>query len=298
MKRILQILICLIISILVLTNIDKISNKIVDYFEQDKTTHYYKKHNEYYKDYDFKFISRTKSYVPYGYQDLLNIIYSILNNGWDTFTFNCPNEYENCIKDFESITKDEILLSNINNYVSPFNSYSNFNTSYSSTGEITIDITHLYNNDDVKRINESIDSIIEELITEDLSEDDKILKIHDYIINNTKYDVNHENTESYTALGPLFKGTAVCSGYADIMAIFLDRLNIKNFKVTSETYVWNAVYVNNEWLNLDLTWDNPITKNSNVDTLQHEFFLIKTDKLLDFDIDDHKFDTTVYQELK
>ena len=297
MKKTLSIIVCLIISLLVLINIDKISNYIVNYFDTDKTMNYFKEKNKYYKDYDFKFVQESKTYVPYGYQGLINIIFSILNNGWDNFTFNCPDEYEDCIKDFEKISKDATLLSNINNYVSPFNSYSNINSSYSTTGEVTINLTKLYSDEDIIKINNGIDELLEELITDDMSDDDKVLKIHDYIINNTRYDVTKENLESYTALGPLFKGTAVCSGYADLMALFLDRLKIKNFKITSDTHVWNAVYINDEWLHLDLTWDDPVTKNSQVDTLQHDFFLVNSKKLLEFDISDHKFDVTIYQEL-
>ena len=98
-------------------------------------------------------------------------------------------------------------------------------------------------------------------------------------------------------MGPLFYGTAVCSGYSDLMELFLIKFNLRNFKVASNTHVWNAVYLNGEWLNIDLTWDDPVIKGTNVDTLQHDFFLINTQKLLEFDIKDHTFDSTVYREL-
>ena len=81
------------------------------------------------------------------------------------------------------------------------------------------------------------------------------------------------------------------------MAIFIAKLGLPNFKVASDTHVWNVVLIDGEWLNIDLTWDDPITKDSDVDTLSHKFFMINTNKLLEFDTEDHNFDTTIYQEL-
>ena len=52
-------------------------------------------------------IQNTDSFVPYSYNDLLKIIYTTINYGWDSFTFYCPSEYEKCINDVENISKDE-----------------------------------------------------------------------------------------------------------------------------------------------------------------------------------------------
>lgn len=297
MKKTLSLIICLLVTCFVLLNMDSISNKLANFIDNEKKVAL-SHSNEYYKDYDFKFVNHSKDYIPYSYQDLLNIIYSILNNGWDIFTFYCPNEYEECINDINKIGDDENLLSNINNFVHPYNSFSKINIESSPTGEITIKITKLYNDSEINKINSGIDEMFQNIITEDLTDKDKILKMHDYIINNTKYDIDKKYEYSYTAIGPLSYGTAVCSGYADLMAIILTKLGYRNFKVASDTHVWNAILIDGEWLNLDLTWDDPITINSDVDTLLHQFYLINTEKLLEFDTTDHNFDTTIYQELK
>lgn len=297
MKKTFSLIICILLCLLVLFNIDTISDKLATFLENDKKVSLASPNN-YYRNYDFKFVKQSESYIPYSYQDILDIIYSTLNNGWDTFTFYCPDEYTECLKDINKISKDTTLLSNINNYVHPYNNYSKIGIVSNTTGEITINTTKLYSEQDIDKLNKGVDEIITKYITSDMSDDDKVLKIHDYIINNTRYDINKVNEASYTALGPLFNGTAVCSGYADLMALFLNKFGIKNYKIASNTHVWNALFINGEWLHLDLTWDDPITKNSDVDTLQHDFFLVKTSKLLEFDTKDHKFDTTVYQEMK
>ena len=297
MKKTLSLIICLLITCFVLLNMDSISDKLANFIDTEKSFTI-SNSNEYAKDYNFKFISQSEDYIPYSYQDLLNILYSILNNGWEVFTFYCPTEYEKCISDIDKMGKDTNLLSNINNFVHPYNSFSKIGIESSPTGEITIKINKLYNQEDINKINLGVEQIFNNILTSGLTDKDKILVIHDYIINNTKYDTDKKYDYSYTAIGPLSYGTAVCSGYADLMAIILTKLGYKNFKVASETHVWNAVLIDGEWLNLDLTWDDPITVNSDIDTLLHQFYLINTEKLLEFDTSDHNFDTTVYQELK
>ena len=296
MKKTFSLIICLLLTLLMIINMDKISNYLAEFLESEKKV-YISAPNNYTKNYEFKFVQMSNKYIPYSYQGLLNIIFSTLNNGWVTFTFYCPDEYTNCLTDIESISKDATLLSNINNFVHPYNTYSKIGIVTSSTGEVTINVTKLYNEENIDKLNIGIDEIITKEITPDMSDEDKLLKIHDYIINNTRYDEFKTNDNSFNAMGPLFHGKAVCSGYADLMAIFLSKFGLKNYKVASETHVWNVVLINNEWLHIDLTWVDPIIKNSDVDTLSHQFFMVNTEKLLEFDTKDHNFDTMIYQEL-
>ena len=52
-----------------------------------------------------------------------------------------------------------------------------------------------------------------------------------------------------------------------------------------------------KWLHLDLTWDDPVSLFSNVDNLIHKFYLIDTETLENYNIEDHNFDKYVYQEV-
>ena len=259
--------------------------------------------NEYAKNYDFKFVKLTDDFVPYTYEDLLNIYFTVLNNGTDTFTFYCPDEYTECLSDVSKISEDETILTSITNYVHPYNSFSNIKVKRDSSGEITINVTHLYTDEEIELVNEKIDNIMGEIISADMDNQEKIKTFHDYIINNTKYDSNYEkgsgNKDSSKANGLLFNNIAICGGYADTMAIFLSKININNYKVASEYHVWNALYLEDEqkWVHLDLTWDDPVTKNSDTDTLLHQFYLIDTNALKEFDTEKHDFDPTIYQEL-
>ena len=131
--------------------------------------------------------------------------------------------------------------------------------------------------------------------------ENNIKNVHDYIINNSKYDSNRSDKgvtsyKSDTAYGPLFEGYALCGGYTDLMELFLERMNIKSFKVSSENHIWNAVYINNNWKHLDLTWDDPVATDGK-DYLEYNYFLIDTDQLLTLEQTEHNFNLKHYKEL-
>lgn len=258
--------------------------------------------NKYFKNKNYSYVKQSTDFIPYSMQDLINIYYSVLDRGYNDFTFYCPKEYINCISDIEKISAgDSTVLSNLNYFISPFNSEKKITTSYSTTGEVNIVIDKLYTDEEIKEVNKKIDEVIKSVITDNMSLEDKILAVHDYIINNTKYDseaLNGDSTyKSYISYGTLLQGYSTCNGYADAMALFLDRFDVPNIRVASSTHVWNAVYLNNKWLHLDLTWDDPITEGSNRDTLLHKFYLIDTPTLEGYNITEHEYDKSIFLEV-
>ncbi len=300
-KIVLPLILCTILLTVIIFQ-DNISLKIIDLLSKEPEI-IVKEKNAYYRDYNFEFVQNTNNFTPYSYQELLNVIYTILNSGWEEFTFYCPQEYTECINDVEAISQDNVLLTHINNYTHPFNNFENIKTSYYESGEVTISIDKLYSETDIQRLNAKVDSLIEQLITNNMSDYDKIKTIHDYIINNTKYDqarnqYNDSQYHSNTAIGPLFEGYAICSGYADAMELFLEKFNIKSFKVASELHIWNSVYINGEYKQLDLTWDDPVTSTGE-DYIYYKYFLVDAEDLplLDNETNQHDYDKSIYLEI-
>ena len=315
MKRIITPIICFTAILVTLLNIDTITNKIVLVLNPT-----YKSSNNLngisYKNGDFEFVSNTKNFTPYGKQDILNIFYTILNNGNETGTFYCPKEYKNCIDDVKNISKDQDLLTHLNNFLHPYKSFKKIKSDIYDTGEIQIKIDYIYSKEEINYLNTEIDKLIKELIinNKDNKEDDKektnedydkIKIIHDYIISKTKYDVdNNKEIKSYNAYGALKNHLATCNGYTDLMAIFLSKMGYENFKIatTNETtgHVWNVVKINEEWLHLDLTWDDPVSSDGK-DYLYHKYFLINTEGLKKADENitskEHEFNLAIYNEL-
>ncbi len=303
-KKYLSFIISIVVVIIIALNFDKITTRLSEYVQnltQDRTVKI-EKGNEYTRNYSYLYLKNSEDYIPYSYEDLINIVYGILNQGWNEFTFYCPQEYTECLEDISKLSNDEEQLSHINNFVNPFNSYSSIKTIYDDSGEITIIVNHLYNEEEIRKANTEIDEIIEKTTNDSMSDKQKILAIHDYIINRTKYDVKRADTgnseyDSARIQGLLYEHYAICSGYTDTMAIILDKLHIPNYKISSKSHIWNAVYIDGEWKHLDLTWDDPVN-SSGKDTLEHNFFLIDSKTLKENDKkDQHLFKEEIYQEM-
>lgn len=262
--------------------------------------------NSFYSNTDFEFVKKTDDFHLKNYQNILNAIYTFLDNGTEEFSFYCDESYSQCMEDFDSVSKNQVLLSTINNMVSPYNSYKKIYFRVTSYGKITMRIDKLYSNDEINMIEEKMNGFISENITEEMNVVDKIRSFHDYLINNSVYDKdsaaliesggNASFNSSHKATGPLIYGKSLCSGYSDAMKIYLDKIGVTNYKVSNTRHIWNLVYVNDSWFHLDLTWDDPITSTGD-NILLHKFFLVDTDTLLKLDSTEHSFNPDYYPEI-
>ncbi len=124
--------------------------------------------------------------------------------------------------------------------------------------------------------------IIQQQIRSDMTDFQKVLRIHDYMVLNTEYDydnyLNHTiPSESYYEEGILLKGTGVCNGYALTFQLFMDALGIDSKFVTGGTtngpHAWNIVKVNGEWYYIDCTWDDPTPDRKGI--VDYKYFLVE-----------------------
>ncbi len=254
--------------------------------------------SDYKRNYDYKSFTMVNNFEPHSKEDIKNIFYTILNNGWNNFTFYCPKDYNNCSTDVQIVANDDEFISLLNNYVSPYNSFINFNTLITGGKSVYITIDKLYSEADIIKSEEALDKLFNKLSFENKNITDKIKLVHNQIIRSATYDEQYAKgnyiSSSNKSLGVLIDGKAVCSGYADTLALMLDRLNVPNIRVSSENHIWNAVYVNNEWTHIDVTWDDSDSYEDN----KYNFFMVDTNKLLDLDVTEHKFTIDYYLELK
>ena len=261
--------------------------------------------SEYTTDYEFAFVQETDDFYVNSKQDILNVIYTVLNHGVTEFTFYCDADYDSCTDDLSEVTSDQVLLSTVNNFVSPYNSYEKIYFKVTSYGEVEMSIDKLYSDDEIAEIENKISEFESANVNDSMSTRDKIKAFHDYLINNSVYDQERaeaiesgndtSTNNSHKANGPLIDGMALCSGYSDAMKIYLDKLGVPNYKISNTNHIWNLVYIDGQWLHLDLTWDDPVTSDgSNV--LLHNFFLITTSELQSLDETGHSFNVEYYPE--
>lgn len=289
-KNILYTILLMLIVYFVYINLDDIT-KDLKALIISKNDLVIKEPNSYKVDYTFENFNYKISYVPYNKEELIDIYFNVLNNGYNEFTFYCPKEYKSCTKDVESIGNDSKLMSNINNYVHPYNSFKTIKTKVSSNNEITLEIQKKYSEEKINKINELVNNVINELGLNNIDDLTKIERIHNYILNHTVYDKNTNNFDINSAYGSLIEGHAVCSGYADAFSIFMNIYKIPNIRVSSENHLWNLVYINGKWLHIDLTWDD--SENNKYD---NNYFLITKEKLFSLDTKEHNFDESFFIE--
>ncbi len=300
MKKIISLIILILTFYFAYQYRENIINFYNEHFVpiEDKITKLEK--NKYYRDINYAYLKNVNNFIPHNSDDILNIYFTIVNSGMNEFTFYCPKDYENCINDVNDIANNQNTISSINNFVHPYNSFKTLKTEVESTGKITVIIEKVYDEDSIVILNYKVDDILSKEITTNMDQKEKVKKLHDYIINNTTYDKERSdkkniNYKSDNAYGVLIENYGLCGGYTDAMMLFLEKLNIQNYKISTENHIWNYVKIDNKWLHLDLTWDDPITKD-NRDILDYSYFLIDDDRLLELEKEEHNYDKNIYKK--
>lgn len=303
LKLIIKVVLIVIISYFIYNNYYLIINKIeyayTKYFQPDiKQT---LNDNDYRKKENYEYVKIYENTTIKNEDDAKNAIYTFLDAGWNEYTIKCDPDYLSCINDVKKIVENNTYLTDISNFIHPFNTFNKVNTTFSSTGKITLKKENRYTNNQIKLINDKVNEIYNKNYDSSKNVKENIKIFHDYIINNTKYDSSNttgrSDINSSTAYGVLLEGTGICSGYADAMSLFLEKMNVKNYRISSNTHVWNLVYVEGAWLHLDLTWDDPITSDGS-DMLSNKYFLIDTNALKNNSNEEHVFDSNIYIEAK
>ena len=289
-----------ILAIFIVSIIHFYPEKVSEFIEEHFTNKEFiiAKANEYYLENNYSFVKNYTDDVS-NKEQLINYIYYVINTGSEYANGECTKEYTNCINDLKNIADDQEMLTIINNFVHPYNSFKTIAFTYSNKGDFALSIEHVYSKEEITEINYIVENKIKDLIKDNMNIREKIKIIHDYVIDNTKYDtlktdnINDTTYKSNTAYGVLIQGYGICSGYSDTIAIFLDALDIENYKISNDTHIWNLIYVNGKWVHLDATWDDPVSEfNENRDT----YFLITSDELEKLKDDTHYFDKEVYKE--
>jgi hypothetical protein len=133
-------------------------------------------------------------------------------------------------------------------------------------------------------------NILDNVTSKSNSDYENELAIHDYLVNNIEY-VDDGNDNSFNAYSALIEGKAVCSGYTEAFKTLLDMLGINNYTISgvagNQSHIWNVVELDNEWYQVDVTWDDPV--NSSTNYVQHNYFNITSkDMALDHTWDKQK----------
>lgn len=120
----------------------------------------------------------------------------------------------------------------------------------------------------LEQMTAEFDAAVEKALTgidESMSDLEKALYCHDYIIKSNAYDYknftnNTVSSTSHSAYGALVLNTSVCDGYSLAFSYLMKQCGINARLVTSDSmaHAWNAVEIDGNWYFLDLTHDDPV----------------------------------------
>lgn len=257
--------------------------------------------NKYRKKENYGYVKINENTTLKNKDDVKNMIYTYLDAGWDYYTVKCDADYLDCTNDIKEIVQNNTYLTDLSNFVHPFNTFDKINTTFAASGKVKLKKEPRYSDSQIDTLNKKVDEIYKENYDSSKNVSENIKIFHDYIVNHTKYDQSNttglSNVGSSSAYGVLIDGIGICSGYSDAMQLFLEKMNVKNYRISSSTHEWNLVYVEGAWRHLDLTWDDPIMSDGS-DALKEDYFLVDTNTLLSKDDGEHNFDSSIYIEAK
>ncbi len=182
-------------------------------------------------------------------------------------------------------------------YLDPTKMYINIQTSkyaFKITYQVYIDSgehsNYLYDEfsskEQILKAEKEIEDETNQILSQIKSETDyqKILAIHDYLVDNINYDETLSKNNIYNIYGALVNKECVCEGYAKAFKYLINKVGIecvfvigeaKNSQGNIENHAWNYVKLNNGWYAVDVTWDDPIIRGNGFvgKDIKYKYFL-------------------------
>lgn len=134
-------------------------------------------------------------------------------------------------------------------------------------------------------INREIQKITSSM-TADMTDVEKVLIAHDYIVSNYEYDTSRQN-QNRTIDKMVTDKKGVCQAYSYLFKSVMDYIGIDCVTVPSAecNHMWNKVEIDDEWYNIDLTYDDPLYNMST--NISHKYFLVNDDEIKTLDPHEH-----------
>ncbi len=123
------------------------------------------------------------------------------------------------------------------------------------------------------------------------SDFDKVLYVHDYLVQNFSYDYEGLRTEEATGQNVAVRDTynfftrkvGVCQAYTLAFIALCDELGIESLPVTCDplNHVWNLVELDGAWYHIDVTWDDAGGESAAVfpSYISYDYFLLSGEQL-------------------
>ncbi len=173
-----------------------------------------------------------------------------------------------------------VIAEDPDNIVADVDGYYSYKLSYSRY-YYAVQLNYL-SDDEVLELKSEADKLLVGLDSENLSDAQKALIVHDRLAIACKYDDAADDAHSddcFTAYGALVNKIAVCEGYAKAYMYLMNRLGITTEMADSKTlnHAWNIVTINGKRYHVDVSHDDTVPDLTG--RVNHNYFLISTEKL-------------------
>lgn len=170
----------------------------------------------------------------------------------------CPSLQTLIIENCHSITNFEFIkeLKNLQEFII-----------YGDAVGVTKDLIAYLDNQGIEHnldnrlvdMNNQIDNIVDEIISEDMDEYEKMNTIASYVLNNLMYDYEALNDESlateynHNPLESALSGKGVCASFAAFTNVLAIKAGITSYYTFNDDHAWNLVKLDGNYYYIDTT---------------------------------------------
>ena len=150
-------------------------------------------------------------------------------------------------------------------------------------------------NEQRQQVSDKADEIVADIITDDMSDADKVRAINDYIAENLWYNYDAISSGSFsmdaatqdpsTVRTLILDGGSICSGYAQTFKLLADRAGLESVYASGNVppqpgvyatdHAWNLVNIDGSWVVVDPTWNDPGDQSNT--TSSDEYLMLAQD---------------------
>ncbi|NBJ64051.1 hypothetical protein D5266_02480 [bacterium c-19] len=127
----------------------------------------------------------------------------------------------------------------------------------------------------------SVDAELDEILSQinsTMSDEQKALVIHDYLVYEYEYDYDNLTAgtlpeDSYRSGGLIMNRTGVCQAYAYAFYYLMSKFNIECYVTSSDSmnHAWNIIKIQDAYYHVDCTFDDPV--RDRLGQVEHNYFL-------------------------
>lgn len=164
--------------------------------------------------------------------------------------------------------------------------------------EVDFKFIYLETIEETRQVEEEVKRIIKNIIKPNMSEEEKVKVIHDYIVTHVQYDINglRNGNEAHTAYAALFTDKTgelhetVCQGYSLLFykmateaglnaRIITGKFCSKSANRKEQPHAWNLIKINGNWYQIDLTLDDPIMNPPDSNYIRYDYYNLSDDEM-------------------